>query len=103
MAFIVLEAAEDDPSKRTLYQSDLEEAGNDDAKVAKVQARHFAAIGGNYFAECPLAIKAGHPLPSPPGRWNLGDVKRLLACIVNAWPLRIRLLVATAYTRDAIT
>ena len=33
------------------------------------------------------------PLPSPPGRWALNDVKALLGCIVQAWPLCITVLV----------
>ena len=102
IAMVTVKATEDELNIWTDYNSDLEEAGNDDVKVDKVQARHVTAIGGNYFADCALAIKASHPLPSPPRRWNLGDVKNRLACIVNAWPLRIRLMVATAHTRDVI-
>ena len=54
--------------KKQAYTSDLEAAGSDEAKLADVYKNHFKAIGGSYFADCPVALKGNHPLPSPPDR-----------------------------------
>ena len=62
------EAAEEELLEKQAYTSDLEAAGNDETKVAEVYKNHFKTIGGSYFADCAVALKGNHPLPSPPDR-----------------------------------
>ena len=64
------EAAEEQLLETPGYTSDLEAAvaGNDEAKLAEFYKQHFRSIGGSYFADCAVALKGNHPLPSPPDR-----------------------------------
>ena len=62
------EAAEEELHEAGNYTSDLEEAANDETKLAEVYKHHFAAKCGTYLADCAVALKGNHPLPSPPDR-----------------------------------
>ena len=69
------------------YKLDLDAVGGDKAEIAKVFERHYTNFGGSYFVDCVLALKANHPLPSPPDRWNLADVNLLLLLFVGFGPV----------------
>ena len=62
------EAAEEELLEKQAYTSGLEAAGSDETKVAEFYKNHFKTIGGSYFADCAVALKGNHPLPSPPDR-----------------------------------
>ena len=62
------EAAQEELLEKQAYTSDLEEAKDDEGKLAEVYKHHFATVGGTYLADCAVALKGNHPSPSSPGR-----------------------------------
>ena len=62
------EAAEEELLEKQAYTSHLEEAKDDESKLAEVYKRHFGTIGGTHLADCNAALKGNHPPPSPPDR-----------------------------------
>ena len=64
------EATEEQLLETPGYTSDLEAAvaDNDETKLAEFYKHHFKTIGGSYFADCAVALKGNHALPSPPDR-----------------------------------
>ena len=61
-------AEEEELLGKQAYTSDLEEAKDDESKLAEVYKHHFGTIGGPNLADCAVAIKGNHPSPSPPER-----------------------------------
>ena len=51
IAFVMPEAAEEELHEAGNYTSDLEEAANDETKLAEVYKHHFAAKCGTYLAQ----------------------------------------------------
>ena len=77
----------------TAFQSAIHAVSGNETEIAKLRTKHLSDFGGYYFADCTVALEGSHPLPAPPGRWGLSDVKKLLKCIVQAWSLKITLHV----------
>ena len=75
------------------YKQARSRPGGNGTEIAKLHTKHISDFGGYYFADCVVALKGSRPLPAPPDRRGLGDVKELLKCIVPAWSLTITLHV----------